>query len=442
MKKRVRLVTSIVFFVLIVSMGTIGAANAQQATEEPQAGGTLHIFTDQTVGRVDPTTTQANYLQVIANQLFAQLVKYKTGSFDVQPDLAQSWTVSTDGLTYTFKMRPNLKFQDESPIQLSDVVFSLNYARRSDSVWAQSYAQVDQIKEDDANNAVVITLKSPDPFFLQKLSAIGGSAIYPQAEVTKYGDQFATTPENSVGSGPYQLVQKSQDDQVWKRFADFYQPGYIDTIDMRTIPDANTQLLEFTSGNEDWISSVLDAAQADQFKQDPTYANSYIEFHSPDAFWYGFNTKVKPFDDIRVRQAFIELMDMPQAVKAYGLGTPTTTLIHPQLPGYDPDFVAYTHNVDDAHKLLADAGYASGLSVDLYVWNIPAFVTMTEVIQQQLTDGGINVNLKIVDFGTYISEVRKGTYPFFINLGNIGVPDTAQWLYDSFDSKGSFNSGY
>jgi peptide/nickel transport system substrate-binding protein len=238
------------------------------------------------------------------------------------------------------------------------------------------------------------------------------------------------------------LVEKSEESEVWERFADFYEPGFIERVELRVIPDPNTQLLEFEAGNIDWISSILDVAQANRFKEDPAFAESYIEFAAPDAFWYGFNPNVEPFDDIQVRQAIIQLMNIPQAVSVYGLGSPTTTLIHPAMPGYDPDFVAYEHDVEGAQQLLAQAGYADGLDVELYVWNIPSFVSMTEAIQLQLMEGGVNAELQIVEFGTYISEVRRGTYPFFINLGNIAVPDTAQWLYNSFYTGAPFNTGY
>lgn len=135
MKKRILLLT--VIFGVVLSLWGSTVVSAQDERD----GGTLRIFTSQTVGRVDPTTTQANYLQVIAYQFFAQLVRYQTGTFEVVPDLAESWTVSDDGLTYTFVMRPNLTFHDGSPITLNDVVFSLDYARRPESVWATSYLQ-------------------------------------------------------------------------------------------------------------------------------------------------------------------------------------------------------------------------------------------------------------------------------------------------------------
>lgn len=431
---------SILMLLIVTCLLCAGLTLAQQ--DEPGVGGTLRIYSTQTVGRIDPTTTQANYLQVIAYQIFAQLVRYDTGSFAVVPDLAESWSISEDGLTYTFVMRPDLSFHDGSPITLDDVVFSLDYARRDVSVWAVSYANVTTIEANEANNAVVVTLSSPDPFLLEKLSSIGGSGIYPEAVVTEYGDEFATTVENTVGSGPYKLVEKSEETQVWKRFEDFYEPGYIERIELRTIPDPNTQILEFEIGNQDWIGSILDVEQAARFRNDPAFARSYIEFAAPDAFWYGFNTNVEPFDDIRVRQAIIQMMNIEQAVRVYGLGSATTTLIHPQMPGHDPNFVAYEQNIEAARQLLDEAGFADGLDLTLHVWNIPSFITMTEVIQQQLISAGINVQLQIVEFGTYISEVRRGTYSFFINLGNVGVPDTAQWLYNSFHTNGPFNSGY
>lgn len=418
--------------------------NEQEAGEdaEDRSGGRLNIFSSQTIGRVDPSTTEANYLQVIAKQFYAQLVRYETGSFEVVPDLAADWEVSDDGLTYRFTIRPDVQFHNGEPIQLSDIVFSLEYAQREESVWRDHYENVVAIEADEENNAVVLTLSTPDAFLLEKLSAVGGSAIYPEAVVREFGDEFGTTVENTVGSGPYKLVEKTENNQTWERFEEFYEPAYIERIRLQTIPDENTQILEFEAGNIDWIGSVLDVELANRFSEDPRFEDSYIEFLAPDAFWYGFNPNVEPFDDIRVRQALIMMMNMEQAVNVYGMGSATTTLIHPDLPGYAPDFVAYPYDPERGRELLAEAGFEDGLEVELYVWNIPGFISLSEVIQQQLIENGVDVKLQIVEFGTFISEVNRGTYPFFINLGNIGVPDTAQWLHGSFHSEGPFNVGY
>jgi len=405
-------------------------------------GGTLHLFTSQTIGRIDPITTQANYLQVLARQLYGQLVLYKTGTWEVIPDLAKSWDVSEDGLTYTFTMRPDLKFHDGSPIQLSDVVFSLERARSEVSVWQDSYANVDSIEADSNKNAVVLRLSASDPFLLEKLAAIGGSAIVPQAAVEKYGDEFATKVENTIASGPYRLIEKSETEQMWERFGDFPEPGYVEKISWRTIPDRKTQRLEFEAGSVDAILSVLEAEDAERFRTDPQFDRHYKEFVAPDRTWYGFNPTMKPFDDIRVRQAIAMSIDMDKVVQVWGMARSAHTLIHPDLPGYNPSLVVYSKDLDKAKALLEEAGYSDGLDVELYIWNISRFVPMGEVVQQQLAEADIRVDLRVIEFGTFMSEVRKGSYPFFINLANIGVPDSAQLLYNSFHSEGPFTTGY
>jgi len=424
---------------------TTPPAAASQPTSTPlpdKSGGELHIFTSQTIGRVDPLMTQANYLQIIAYQLYAQLVTYRIGTWEVIPDLAESWDVSDGGLTYTFHMRPDLKFHDGSSIELSDVVFSLERARGETSAWKDNYANVESIEADSDTNSIVLKLSALDPFLLEKLATMGGSVIVPETVVTQYGEEFATTVENTIGAGPFRLVQKAETELVWERFEDFYAPANIDKIVQRVIPDTKTQRLEFEAGNLDWMGSILNVDEAERFRNDPDFTKHYKEFPAPDAFWYGFNPTIKPFDDIRVRQAIAMSIDMEHPVKVYGLGKVTHGLIHPDLPGYNPNLTGYSKDVAKAKALLEEAGYSDGLDVELYVWNIPSFITLTEAVQQQLIEAGFRVDLRIVEFGTFISEVRKGTYPFFINLGNIGVPDSAQWLYNSFHSKGPFTAGY
>lgn len=201
------------------------------------AGGTLRFFTSQAIGRVDPLTTQANFLQIISNQIYEQLVRYKTGSWDVTPGVAEKWDISADGLEYTFFIRRNLKFHDGSAVTLSDVVFSLNRARGEGSVWRDNYSNVTNIRADQGKNAVVITLSQKDPYLLQKLASIGGSAIVPQAAVEKFGDRFGTTPENTIGAGPYRLAQKTETQIVFERHRDHFQQGSVERITMRTLSE-------------------------------------------------------------------------------------------------------------------------------------------------------------------------------------------------------------
>jgi ABC-type transport system substrate-binding protein len=411
--------------------------------DSSKRGGTLRAFSSQTIGRIDPTSTQANYLQVLAIQLHSSLVRFKTGGTDVVADLAEKWDASADGLTYTFTMRSGRKFHDGSPIALSDVLFSLERARADTSVWKANYSKVQSIATDSSANAVVLKLSGPDPFLLQKLAAIGGSAVYSEAIVKKFGDKFATTPESSISSGPFKLTATSETEQTYERFADSHAPSNIDRISLRIIPDPNTQRLEFEAGNLDWITSVLSNDDAKRFKNDSKFAQTYKEFASPDAFWYGFNPTVKPFDDVRVRQAIAMTMDMASAVEVYGLGKPTGVLLHPSMPGYDATRAAYMHDQVKAQDLLQQVGVPTGaLKLELNVWNIPAFVAMSEAIVEQLNEAGFQASMKVAEFGTFISEVRKGTYPFFINLGNISVWDPAQWLFDSFHSTGPFDVKY
>jgi peptide/nickel transport system substrate-binding protein len=428
-------------------LAACGASSAPGSTAGSKGGsklgGSLSTFASSPVGVIDPTTTQANDLQVVAVQLYGNLVRYETGSqVKVIPDLASRWTASSDGLTYTFYLRSGGKFHDGSPITVNDVVASLAHASSSTSVWESNYSNVASVTPHTSQNAVTIKLSRQDPFFLEKLATIGGSAIYPEAALKKFGSKYATTVETTVGSGPYQLVTWNQTQLVFKRFADYYNPANINEFVITIIPDPNTEQLQFQAGQIDWFPSVLSEAQAKTFKADPSFKETYKQFYTPDAFWYGFNPKVAPFNDIRVRQAIAMSIDMAQVVKVYGLGTPTGVLLNPNMPGYDPKRAAYSYDPQQAQKLLSEAGVGKGLKLNLSVWNIPAFVSMSQVVIQQLNQAGFDAQLSVIDFATFISEVPKGAYSFFINLGNIFFWDPAQWLFDSFDPGGPFDVNY
>ncbi len=416
---------------------------AAPATEAAKRGGTLNLFSTQTVGRIDPIATQLNYIQVISYNLFGQLVQYKTGTWEVIPDLAERWDVSGDGLAYTFRMRRGLKFHDGSPIQLSDVVFSLERTfRNQTSVYEEQFRAVKSITPDINRNSVVVTLSQPDPFLLAKMAGIGGSAIVPWAVARKYGDQFATIVENTIGSGPFRLVEKSQTRLVWERFSDFYAPAYVDRVVMRIIPDARTQQLEFDAGKVDWMGSILDVDQARGFRRDPKFAKHYKEFLAPARNWFGLNIARKPFDDLRVRQALAMAIDPQAMAEIGGLARASNTLMHPQLPGYNPGPPAYPKDPTRAKALLQEAGLGGGLRTNFYIYNNARYIAQAELMQQQLAEVGVQIEIRVAEFGTHMNEVRKKTFPFFFTLANLLYPDPAALIYGSFHSDGPFNPGY
>jgi peptide/nickel transport system substrate-binding protein len=208
------------------------------------------------------------------------------------------------------------------------------------------------------------------------------------------------------------------------------------------IPDATTEALEFDAGNIDWMASILSPDIEERYAADPAYEGSLKRGLSTAAFWLALNPAMEPFDDIRVRQAVASILERESIVEAGGQGVPGYTLIHPTLPGHDPTFNPYPIDVDAAQLLLEEAGYADGVSFEIHVWNIPGFIAMAEVMQQQLLDAGLDVELRVVDFGTMMAEASEGTYAAFFNLGNIFVPDPAEFLYGLFYSESALNVNY
>lgn len=430
--------------VSIIATGVVLVLSSISSTApsvQPQKGGTFRTFASSRIGKIDTITSQATFIQHIVNQVFGALVTYRSGTWDLVPDLAEKWTVSRDGRRYTFTLRGGSRFHDGTPITADDAAFSLRRAAGPGSVWRSRFQNVSDIRVVDSRTLEIV-LNGRDPFFLNRIAGAGGSGILPRRVVEAHGDRFGTTVETLVGSGPFRVVEKTDTQLVYEPSPHWYEPIYVERVIQRVIPDPNTQTLEFDAGNVDWMFSILSAEVEQKYAADARYRESLKRGLSSAAFWFGMNPRQKPFDDIRVRRAIAHTLDVVPAVRAGGQGVPAYSLVHPLLPGHDANLRVFRRDPNRARSLLLEAGYPRGLKFDAYVWNIPGFVAMAEVLQQQLREAGHDVGLRTVEFATFLSEANKGSYGFFINLGNISVPDTAEFLYSFFHSRGPFNISY
>jgi peptide/nickel transport system substrate-binding protein len=362
----------------------------------------------------------------------------------IAPSLAESWTASDDGLTWTFQIRRNVKFDNGRAMTAEDVVYSINRIRdpKTKSPRAGDFAEVDSITA-SGPSTVVFKLKRPFSPLLAKLAA-SLNVVVPKEIVERDGDlntePVGTGPFRFVGYTPQQRLVLVRSGDYWEQDATGRRLPYLDRIEFVFLPDAVARATALRAGSVDWIeyvpSSEVKALRADA-------AIEVVGGLSANFRGLYINNQVAPFDNGKVRQAMAWAIDKKEIVDTalFGVGgiVASGTAIPPG------NFYAFPHNpyeradVDRAKRLLAESGRASGVEAELYVTSTYDFLrTPAEIIQAQLAKAGIRVKITAADWSVYLPTVFQKKYALTV-LGTSGQVDPDDFLYPNFHSRGGTN---
>jgi peptide/nickel transport system substrate-binding protein len=324
----------------------------------------------------------------------------------IHPLLASSWTVSDDGLTYSFKLQPNVKFHDGSPFDSSTVKFSLDRARAPDSTNAQKqfFEPIDRVETPDALTAVM-KLKHPTGLFLYWLGW-GDSVIVSPKSV-------AANKTHPVGTGPFTFKQWVQGDRiVLVRNPDYWQKGKpkLDSVTFRFIGDPQAQAAALRAGDIDAFPEFSAAELFGEFQKDKRFAT--LIGATPNKLIAGMNNARKPFNDLRVRQALMLAIDRKAVMEgAYsGLGTAIGSHYAPSDEGYIDLTGVLPYDPERAKKLLAEAGYPSGFTFTIKVPQMSYTTRAAQIMQSMFAEIGVTMNIVPSEFpAKWIEEVFTRT---------------------------------
>ena len=387
----------------ILALGLLASAFAQ--TPAPSRGGTLVVAISADPPGWDPTASTSQEIpRVVYGNVFEGLVRFDRHG-EIVPALATTWSVSNDNLTWTFTLREDVSFHDGTPFGVDDVLAKFERARDPDSghVNQQYYAAIEDVSAPDAST-IVFTLSQPNRSLLYNL-ARPDSIIYPAGSA---GTQRA----QPVGTGPFRFARYVEGSEVrLERFEDYWNPElpYLESVTFRIIGDPNTRLAALQAGDIDLIGAAVPPEQVQLIDAAPdlkTYAGT-----ATTEITVAMNNARPPFDDIRVRQAITHAIDKHAIVEGafFGQGTVIGTHMTPAEPYYIDLTDTYPYDPERARALLAEAGYAEGLSFDFELPEPYPFERRTgEVIAQQLREVGIDVNLSVVEWGTWIQRIFLG----------------------------------
>jgi len=434
---------------ILSALALLAAAPAQAQVLTVCLEGAPEIF--------NPELTSNGSTMYVLGQIYDGLVAVKSGASEIEPALAESWTVSDDGRTYTFKLRQNVQWQSNDvftptrPMNADDVVFT--FARMMDD--ANPYAQVNggnfitfNAKLADAlesvqkvdDYTVAFTLKQPLAPFIGTMAH--GSLAITSAE---YADAMmeAGTPEQfdlkPIGTGPFQLQAYQQDAMVrllpfadtWgAQIGDETRTPMVDAVVLAISSDATVRL-QRALASECLIGLYPNLADRETIENSPNL--EAVRTPVPSTGMLHFNFRDETLKDQRVRQALAQAIDMKNLVDLVynGLGHVTGAVVPPSLWGSAEDIGAWDYDPEAAKKLLAEAGVGDGFTTQ--VWAVPVSRPYmpngrraAEIIQADWAKIGVKAEIVTYEWAEYIDRARKGEAKVGMFGGIYDFPDPSQ----------------
>lgn len=423
-------------------VATVAAAallcTAAIAQAEPKQGGQMVVTYKDDISTFDPAIGYDWQNWSMIKALFDGLMDYEPGTTDLIPDLAESYSISDDSLTYTFNLRKGVKFHNGRELVASDIKYSIE---RSVNPETQSPGQgfFWQIEGFDAmaggeakelsgittpdDYTVVIKLSQPDATFLH-IVAINFSFAVPREAVEKYGQDFGRNP---VGTGGYKMTEWSLGQRVvFERNADYYRAGvpYLDRVIFEVGQEPQVALLRLKRGEVDVLGDPIPSANFLQEKNDPANKDLIVEGELLHTGYITMNTAEAPFDNAKVRQAVNMAINKERVVRIVnGRGSVANQPLPPAMPGYATDYQGYAHDPEKAKVLLAEAGYPDGFETEIYAMNTDPNPRIAQSFQQDLAAIGIKAEIKSLAQSTVIAAGGDGTAPMLWSGGMAWIAD-------------------
>ena len=408
------------------------------------AAGTLLIAREADSTTFDPVATQQNPDCWIYPNIFAGLVKASVDGTKIEPNLAESWTSSPDGLTYTFKLRPNLKFSDGSPIKASDVRFSILRARDTkESAWNALYSGIaDIVPKDDTT--VVVTLKAPSAVFLANI-AMFAAVVLPEAALTKMGEEaFAQKP---IVSGAFAVDEWKHGDRViLTKNPNYWNASHVslDRIEWIIVANDNTRILKLQAKEVD-AAILMPFNRVAELQKTPGLT-VHLDPSTREDFLV-MNEAHKPFDNLDVRKAINMALDRKAIVDAvtFGIGDVANSYISKGALYYNAANKDYAYDLEGAKALMKKAGITSLKAGLLVTAGDSSNEQMAVLMKDQLAKIGIDLTVTKKEQGQAFDTLTQGDYDLSIQYwtNDIIDPDekTTFSMYGD-DTTKSFYTGY
>ena len=450
--------------VLFLGLGEAGAKTLVYCSEGSPEGFNPSLYTAG-------TTFDAS-----ARAIYNRLVEFERGTTKIIPALATSWSISKDGLNYTFKLRKGVKFQTTKTFKptrtfnADDVLYSFNRQWKADHPdhklsggayeYFNSMDMPKLLKNIVKVNSMTVRfeLNAPEAPFLANLAMDFASILS-----AEYADKMraAGTPEkidlDPVGTGPYKLVSYQKDATIRYEAHEGYWRGKakIDKLVFSITPDAAVRYAKLKA-NECQVMPYPNPADISAMKKDPTL--QVLQQEGLNVGYLAFNTEKKPFTDKRVRQALNYAINKAAIIDAVflGAGRAAKNPIPPTIWSYNDAVKDYPYDPAKAKALLAEAGFPDGFETDIWAMPVqrpynPNARRMAEIIQEDWAKVGVKAKIVSYEWGEYLKRSKAGEHQtvllgwtgdngdpdnfLYVLLGcaAVGSANRAEWCYKPFD---------
>lgn len=395
---------------IIAALFTLIGLTAQAQT--PKSGGTLVYATGTDVQTLDPQFVTDVPTSRIVMQIHETLVRQdETGK--IVPALATSWTTSDDKVTWTFRLRQNVRFHDGTAFDAAAVKATFE-RMRDDATASPRRSSLEAIKDISVvdDHTIAIVTKQPFAPLLAQLSAYN-LAIMSPAQMQKLGKGYRDQP---AGTGPFRLKSWQRGERVTLARNDDYwgDKARLDAVETRVVPEDSARVLLLLSGEADVIASVptvmlkrLEASPAVKVIRKTGFRTIYL----------GFNTALPPFNDRRVREAVAHAIDVTALQRGVlsGIGKLGGGFESPVIGGAK-EIAPRPFDPARARKLLAEAGFQNGFDTTFYVPTGRYLMDrqMGEAIQAQLAEVGIKAKIETPEWGAFVAITDQKKAPMFI----------------------------
>lgn len=428
-----------------------GIANSGGAV----AGGTMiSAMTAEPSGLIYMVAGESASAAIAAN-IFNSLLKYDQ-NLDLTGELAESWQVSHDQKSITFTLKPNLTWADGKPLTSADVLFTWQLVtdEKTRSPYASDFQLVKQAEAPDAQTFRVTYAQAYAP----ALDSWSGLQILPKHLLQGQDIHTTAFARKPVGSNYYQLSawNNGENIKLTRNPSSVLGPANIDQLVTRIIPDNSAQFLELMADNIDSMGldpikySRIIPARPELVKKLNLYkelGNSYT--------YMGFNLKHKPFDDIRVRKAINYAIDKQEIIDGVYLGL-GINIASPYKPGTrwsNPDLQPYAYDPAKARALLKEAGFVDTdgdgiIERDGKPFKFEIITNQNKereksavLIQRRLKEIGIDVNIRAIEWASFISRfIKTGDFDVVVLGWGLGLdPDQYNIWHSSQQAPGQFN---